>query len=563
MKKKRIFAIFSLIFIGLLFSTPVFADYDKVEMEEIQGEWGIDLTVHDVKSPLIDAIVSWLKDAFGDDVVESVNKDYENETHKIPCTLYISPQGGSSVVARLTGEDIDYVYTGNYRNNKLSLRISKSNIPKEDDDTLEVTIDKMTLQFYRAGNSIICDGSFDFHNFIASATFDYYGSRVSEFVPELPEISQSEKNLNSVKNTLEGDDDGSVPAGVVIGVGSALVGAGAAGAVAGGLTGGGAGGGGSGGGIGGGGIGGGFGGVTPGQNIGPHIKVDADGDLNVVDPATGQKRIYVSNGDGTYTNPLSGATYTPWELKNSLDSINDNANLIRQDYNTAQNAVNQQRNDNQGLSWEAQDYARQKQEMEDQFRREDARNQILYKHGAYDGNVNTAKKNIIMQQNREFEQQAGYAATDAYANAGYQTAQTVQKTADGAMNVLAEFEPTGAGKMINDAYAAGKAAAGNTAEVLTGQKTVAQGLADTVIDTSTDIAKNHTNTVAGKFAVNTTMEGGKAALKGVTAGKTAEEIENDTINGMAKGFSEATIDSTVGKVSPIIGEIAKASPNEE
>lgn len=559
MKKKRIFAIVSLIFIGLMFITPAFADSDKVKLEEIQGEWGLDLTVHDVKSPLIDAIVSWLQDAFGDDVVEGVNKDYENESHKVPCTLYISPQGSSSVVARLVGEDMDYTYTGNYRNNKLSLRLSKSNTPKDDDEALSVDIDKMTLQFYRAGNSVICDGSFDFHSFIASATFDYYGSRVSEIVPELPEISKSEQNLNSVKNTLEGDDDGSVPAGVVIGIGSAIAGAGAAGAVAGGLAGGA---GGSGGG-GAGGIGGGFGGVTPGQNIGPHIRVDADGDLNVVDPATGQKRIYVSNGDGTYTNPLSGATYTPDGLRNSLDSISNNSNLIRQDYNTAQNAVNQQRSDNQGLSWEAKDYTQQKQEMEDQFRREDARNQTLYKHGAYDGNVNTAKKNIIKQQSREFENQAGYAATDAYANAGYQTAQTVQKTADGAMNVLATLEPTGAGKMVNDVYSAGKAVAGNTAEVLTGQKTVAQGMADTVIDTTTDIAKNHTNTVAGKFAVNTTMEGGKAALKGVTAGKTAEEIEDDTIRGMAKGFNEATIDSTVGKVSPIIGEVAKATPNEE
>lgn len=87
------------------------------------------------------------------------------------------------------------------------------------------------------------------------------------------------------------------------------------------------------------------------EDLGPYIRRDPDGDLEVNDPVTGEKRVYVANGNGTYTNPLTGATYTPDELKSSLDSRAENAHLIRQDDAFAKAAIEEQRAANQEKSW--------------------------------------------------------------------------------------------------------------------------------------------------------------------------------------------------------------------
>jgi hypothetical protein len=61
------------------------------------------------------------------------------------------------------------------------------------------------------------------------------------------------------------------------------------------------------------------------------IRFDDDGDIEVTDPVNGQKRIFVSNGDGTYTDPITGATYTTEELSEQMEHRADNAGTIRQD----------------------------------------------------------------------------------------------------------------------------------------------------------------------------------------------------------------------------------------
>jgi hypothetical protein len=64
--------------------------------------------------------------------------------------------------------------------------------------------------------------------------------------------------------------------------------------------------------------------------------------------ANAQQRSWTAdNGNGTFTNPLTGATYTETELKDALDSRAHNADLIRRDAAQAPKAVEEQRADNQ------------------------------------------------------------------------------------------------------------------------------------------------------------------------------------------------------------------------
>ena len=92
-------------------------------------------------------------------------------------------------------------------------------------------------------------------------------------------------------------------------------------------------------------------GIGPGGGYGSYIKRNKDGDLVVRDPVTGEENLYVGNKKtGLYTNPLTGADYTEDELTSHVASRAENAGVLGQDYQTAQDAIKQQRKDNQKLS---------------------------------------------------------------------------------------------------------------------------------------------------------------------------------------------------------------------
>jgi hypothetical protein len=92
-------------------------------------------------------------------------------------------------------------------------------------------------------------------------------------------------------------------------------------------------------------------GMGPGGGYGSYIKRNKDGDLVVRDPVTGEESLYVGNKKtGLYTNPLTGAEYTEDELTSHVVSRAENAGVLGQDYETAQEAIKQQRKDNQELS---------------------------------------------------------------------------------------------------------------------------------------------------------------------------------------------------------------------
>jgi hypothetical protein len=68
-----------------------------------------------------------------------------------------------------------------------------------------------------------------------------------------------------------------------------------------------------------------------GSGLSRWLRFDGDGDIEATDPVNGQRRTFVKNGDGTYTDPVSGATYTPEELSEQLEHRADNAKTIGQD----------------------------------------------------------------------------------------------------------------------------------------------------------------------------------------------------------------------------------------
>ncbi len=287
--------------------------------------------------------------------------------------------------------------------------------------------------------------------------------------------------------------------------------------------------------------------------------VGNDGDISFIDPATGDAVKYVQTGFDPdtgrpeYHNAENwGQGYDINDLKDMYDRTSREKEYYRNIQDTYDKTQQEQREENQGPSWEARDWEREKADVAEQERLQDKRNQIAYKHGVYDGNTKEVKKSILEDRAKEYQEQAKHEARAEYMNAGYQTAQTVQKGADIAIDVgekIASYTPAApAAKAIKKAYIVGKNAASNLGEYTAGNKSFKQAVANTAIGATADLVKDSADGFSQKLIYNTTMEGGKTVFQGWVDGKSAEEIRNETIKKMEKGAADAVNEATIGAV---------------
>lgn len=274
---------------------------------------------------------------------------------------------------------------------------------------------------------------------------------------------------------------------------------------------------------------------TPAQkeDLGPYIRRDADGDLNVKDPATGEERLYTANGDGTYTNPLTGATYTEGELKDSLDSRAENADLIRQDEAARDRAVSEQRAENEKRS----QYGI---EIEEKAKEELARQEAEIEHESYVegleikyGEEGKELKKAIMNEQIEAEVEGNrQMAKEAYLEAGQKTAESTEKAADVAIDVLAEV--TGEeGKAIKDAYTFTKSTLAKGAEAYAEGRSVTQGMVHGAIEGAVSVGQNHVDGAANKLAANVGGDMFKTALDSTAKGEKVDFTKVVESGGMA------------------------------
>lgn len=330
--------------------------------------------------------------------------------------------------------------------------------------------------------------------------------------------------------------------------------------------------------------GGGNGDDSGGPRIPGNWSVNDEGDISFIDPSSGKNVKYVQTGfnpdtgEPVYHNADNwGQGYDINDLKDLYDRTASEKDYYRKIQDTYDKNQKEQREESQGPSWEARDWEREKREMAEEEKIQDARNKIYYKHGVYDGNAKEAKKAVIRETNQAYEDKAYYDARDEYFNAGYQTAQSVQKGADVAIDVtdkIGSYVPGTAliTKGIKKAYIAGKNMASNAGELMSGQKSLGQAVTDAAIGTTADLIKDSADGFGQKLLYNTTMEGGKTVYQGLVDGKSAEEIEKETLKNMKKGLAEAVNDATIGKVvgdNPL-GTLASSytnnvvnNPNEE
>ncbi len=302
------------------------------------------------------------------------------------------------------------------------------------------------------------------------------------------------------------------------------------------------------------------------SDLGPYITRDGDGDLVTRDPATGEQNTYVSNGDGTYTNPLTGATYTETELKDALDSRAENAGLIRRDAAQAKKAAEEQRAANQDESFYSTE-ARAEREAAEKKERENAEHDAYVKkvganHGVFVGDEKDVRKAVIRDQMDDYQKGAEAEGWADYMDAGYKTAKQTEKAADVALDVLEKFDKTGTAKLVKDGYQAGKAYGQGLMEVATGEKSFSGAMSAATVKTSAEIAKNHASDWAGGGVVgfaaegtaNVTGDGIAATTDSLARGKSLEKALKEGNKAAKQGALNFAVDKTVDLVGGKVGD---------
>ena len=276
-------------------------------------------------------------------------------------------------------------------------------------------------------------------------------------------------------------------------------------------------------------------GIIPGkqEDLGPYISRDADGDLNVTDPATGEKRVYVANGDGTYTNPLTGATYTETELKESLDSRAENASLLRQDEDARDRAVSEQRAENEKRSQLGIDIEKKAKEELDRQNAEIEHESYVEGLEIKYGEEGKELRKAIMKEQIDAEVEGNrQMAKEAYLEAGQKTAESTEKAADVAIDVLAEV--TGEeGKAIKDAYTFTKSTLAKGAEAYAEGRSVTKGMVHGAIEGAVSVGQNHVDGAANKLAANVGGDMFKTALDATAKGEKVDFAKVAESGGMA------------------------------
>lgn len=281
------------------------------------------------------------------------------------------------------------------------------------------------------------------------------------------------------------------------------------------------------------------------EDLGPYIRRDPDGDLEVNDPVTGEKRVYVANGNGTYTNPLTGATYTPDELKSSLDSRAENAHLIRQDDAFNKAAIEEQRAANQEKSWiakqaEAENAAERAREAAE-AEHEAFKRKMAAKYGVYYDDEELYRR-IAREKGKEEIKGYEHMGEEEAWKEGQEHLERVKKASDVAIDVYAEIDPK-TGNALKNVYTVATAAASNMGDVMAGNKTIGGAMAQTVVDSGVELAKNYSDGVAQKMFTNTVGDSVKAMSDTYMKGGSIKDIREAGEKAAIQGAVNATVDT--------------------
>lgn len=192
-----------------------------------------------------------------------------------------------------------------------------------------------------------------------------------------------------------------------------------------------------------------------------YARTDADGDICVKDPVTGNETLYVNNGDGTYRNLTTGQDWTPAELNERLRYRDENSGVLKQDADqAARNAAEQHaqwEKESKQLSKDGENYLKWKHAQEEAERKQAKLNKLGLKYHVADPTEENITKAIEEEKQRAKDQLLWAMKRDVKLSAIITGLEVVDKGAETFVYAAGNALGPGMGAKIRDLYTMGKA----------------------------------------------------------------------------------------------------------
>ncbi|NYB73153.1 hypothetical protein HZF24_03250 [Sedimentibacter hydroxybenzoicus DSM 7310] len=281
--------------------------------------------------------------------------------------------------------------------------------------------------------------------------------------------------------------------------------------------------------------------VPSGSGLSRWLRFDGDGDIEATDPVNGQKRTFVQNGDGTYTDPVSGATYTPEELSEQLEHRADNAGTIRQDEAQFRQNISEDSQRNQERSDESSQLEKDLQRE----RQERSRKEKVERVATDLGMSGASEKQVIDELKRRMERDEDYRQKmNDYAQRRDTAVDILEATVDIADYTMAAGEAVvPGGKTVSATYKGIK----NTVSTMAEKGASWGSFTEGAIKGGTEAATTVMDAGIGKAAT---------AFGGTVAGEVAQAVNDggDLTDALVKGTVKGTFNAASGAVGDAYGD---------
>ena len=278
-----------------------------------------------------------------------------------------------------------------------------------------------------------------------------------------------------------------------------------------------------------------------GSGLSRWLRFDGDGDIEATDPVNGQRRTFVKNGDGTYTDPVSGATYTPEELSEQLEHRADNAGTIRQDEAQFEQNVSEDSQRNQERSEESSQLEKDLQRE----RQERSRKEKVERVATDLGMSGASEKQVIDELKRRMERDEAYRQKmNDYAQRRDTAVDILEATVEIADYTMAAGEAVvPGGKTVSATYKGIK----NTVSTMAEKGASWGSFTEGVIKGGTEAATTVMDAGIGKAAT---------AFGGTVAGEVAQAVNDggDLTDALVKGTVKGTFNAASGAVGDAYGD---------
>lgn len=286
------------------------------------------------------------------------------------------------------------------------------------------------------------------------------------------------------------------------------------------------------------------------------MSYDSAGDIKVIDPVTNKESIYVSNGDGTYTDPITNITGTKEEIESSQAFKYEHIGELNEEHVKDVNFNEQAYEDNLKATDDT-EYKKLKEEQKHQ----EYIDEIKEKHHfSDDASIGAVKNELAHEQELNEIKGERYMEESKELDRAIEVNEKIEKASDDFFAAV-ENDPTGVGKIGSAVYKATKDITETMAEKGVSAESALEGTLKATTDVTTTMTNSSAVKISATFVGNTASE----TVAGLAEGKEIGDALCDATKKATAESAYTAVSEGVDKLipdDPVLKGIKNVADNE-